>query len=148
MKKDFVIKILFVENSLEEAEQIISLMRNSGIAVRPARATNLEQMRSAVAELEPDVVMFDPSVTDVSLDETMGVLEASGRDFALIGLVTNMDSGRGRRPVRPAAPAASTPADRSAGVSVAALPEWITRRRQQRRPWHSPWRQRRRRCLP
>ena len=92
MKKDFVIKILFVENSLEEAEQIISLMRNSGIAVRPARATNIEQVRSAVAELEPDVVMFDPSVTDVGLDETMGVMEASGRDFALVGLVTNMDS--------------------------------------------------------
>ena len=92
MKKDFVIKILFVENSLEEAEQIISLMRNSGIAVRPARATNIEQIRSAVGELEPDVVMFDPSVTDVSLDETMGVMEASGRDFALVGLVSNMDN--------------------------------------------------------
>lgn len=92
MKKDFVIKVLFVENSLEEAEQIISLLRNSGIAVRPARATNVEQLQSAVNELEPDVVMFDPAVTDISLDETMGVLEAYGRDFALIGMVTNMDN--------------------------------------------------------
>lgn len=92
MKKDFVIKVLFVENSLEEAEQIISLLRNSGIAVRPARATNIEQLQSAVNELEPDVVMFDPAVTDISLDDTMSVLEAYGRDFALIGLVANMDN--------------------------------------------------------
>ncbi|TAL88128.1 MAG: EAL domain-containing protein [Rhodanobacter sp.] len=92
MKKDFVIKILFVENSLEEAEQIISLLRNSGIAVRPARATNIEQLQAAVNELEPDVVMFDPAVTSLTLDEAMSVLEAYGRDFALVGLVTHMDN--------------------------------------------------------
>lgn len=50
MKKDYVIKILFIENSLEEAEQIISLLRNSGVAVRPARATNPEQLQAAVNE--------------------------------------------------------------------------------------------------
>ena len=65
MKKEYVIKILFVESSLEEAEQIISLLRNSGIAVRPARATNVEQMQAAVNELEPDLVMFDPAVTTI-----------------------------------------------------------------------------------
>ncbi|MEO8810460.1 MAG: EAL domain-containing protein [Rhodanobacter sp.] len=92
MKKDFVIKILFVENSLEEAEQIISLLRNSGIAVRPTRATNLEQLQAAVNELEPDVVMFDPAVTGITQDEAMGVLDAYGRDFALVGLVANMDN--------------------------------------------------------
>ncbi|HZX69885.1 MAG TPA: EAL domain-containing protein [Rhodanobacter sp.] len=92
MKKDFVIKILFVENSLEEAEQIISLLRNSGIAVRPARATNVEQLQASVNELEPDVVMFDPAVTSITQDETMSVLEAYGRDFALVGLVGAMDN--------------------------------------------------------
>lgn len=92
MKKDFVIKILFIENSLEEAEQIISLLRNSGIAVRPARATNVEQLQAAVNELEPDVVMFDPDVTSLSLDEAMSVLEAYGRDFSLLALVKEMDS--------------------------------------------------------
>ena len=92
MKKDYVIKILFVESSLEEAEQIISLLRNSGIAVRPARATNVEQMQAAVNELEPDVVMFDPAVTTISIDEAMSVLEAYGRDFSLLGLVNEMEN--------------------------------------------------------
>lgn len=92
MKKDFVIKILFIENSLEEAEQIISLLRNSGIAVRPARATNVEQLQATVNELGPDVVMFDPAVTSITLDEAMGVLEAYGRDFSLLGLVDKMES--------------------------------------------------------
>ena len=91
MKKDYVIKILFVENSLEEAEQIISLLRNTGIAVRPARATNIEQMQEAVDTLEPDVVMFDPGVTSVALTEAVKILDAYGRDYSLLGLVTTMD---------------------------------------------------------
>ncbi|HWX67195.1 MAG TPA: EAL domain-containing protein [Rhodanobacter sp.] len=92
MKKDYVIKILFIENSLEEAEQIISLLRNTGIAVRPARATNVEQVQAAVNELDPDVVMFDPSVTTIGMDEAVNVLNAHGRDYSLLGLVSTLDS--------------------------------------------------------
>jgi len=92
MKKDYVIKILFIENSLEEAEQIISLLRNTGIAVRPARATNVEQLKAAVNELEPDVVMFDPAVSTLALSEAVRVLEAFGRDYALLGLINMMDN--------------------------------------------------------
>ncbi len=92
MKKDYVIKILFIENSLEEAEQIISLLRNTGIAVRPARATNVEQLQTAVNELEPDVVMFDPAVTGISLPDAVKVLDANGRDYSLLGLVNTMEN--------------------------------------------------------
>ena len=92
MKKDYVIKILFIENSLEEAEQIISLLRNTGIAVRPARATNVEQLQAAVNELEPDVVMFDPSVTGIGLPEAVKILDAYGRDYSLLGLVNSFDN--------------------------------------------------------
>jgi diguanylate cyclase (GGDEF)-like protein/PAS domain S-box-containing protein len=92
MKKDYVIKILFIENSLEEAEQIISLLRNTGIAVRPARATNVEELKATVGELEPDVVMFDPAVTTIELRETVKILDAYGRDYSLLGLVNAMDN--------------------------------------------------------
>jgi len=92
MKKDYVIKILFIESSLEEAEQIISLLRNTGIAVRPARATNVEQLQAAVNELEPDVVMFDPAVTTITLAEAVKVLDAYGRDYSLLGLVNTFEN--------------------------------------------------------
>jgi diguanylate cyclase (GGDEF)-like protein/PAS domain S-box-containing protein len=92
MKKDYVIKILFIENSLEEAEQIISLVRNSGIAVRPARATNIEQLQKAIDELEPDIVMFDPAVKVLQLREVVHALDANGRDYSLIGLLDQADN--------------------------------------------------------
>jgi diguanylate cyclase (GGDEF)-like protein/PAS domain S-box-containing protein len=92
MKKDYVIKILFVESSLEEAEQVISLLRNAGIAVRPARATNTEQLQAAIDELEPDIVMFDPAITTLALREVLQLLDSHGRDYSLLGLVNVMDN--------------------------------------------------------
>ena len=91
MKKDSVIKILFVEKSVEDAEQIISLLRNAGIAVRPARATQAEQMQAALDELEPDVVLFDPSA-GLELREVVHMLDAHGRDVALVALVNQLDT--------------------------------------------------------
>lgn len=91
MKKDFVIKILFIEKSVEEAEQIISLLRNTGIAVRPARATQAEQLRAALDELEPDIVLFDPAA-GLELREVVRLLDAHGRDLALVAMVTQMDN--------------------------------------------------------
>lgn len=92
MKKDYVIKILFIENSLEEAEQIITLLRNTGIAVRPARATNVAEVQKAVTELEPDMVMFDPAIGTITLAEASKALGSYGRDYSLLGLVNTMDS--------------------------------------------------------
>ena len=81
MKTDQVIKILFIEKSVEDAEQIISLLRNSGIAVRPARATSAEQITAALDELGPDIVLFDPSVGTLELREVSRMLDAHGRDL-------------------------------------------------------------------
>ncbi len=92
MKNDFVIKILFIEKSIEEAEQIISLLRNTGIAVRPARAAQPEEVQTALDELEPDIVLFDPSA-GVPLRDVVRQLDALGSDLSLIALVRQVESG-------------------------------------------------------
>jgi len=92
MKTDQVIKILFIEKSVEDAEQIISLLRNSGIAVRPARATTAEQITAALDDLGPDIVLFDPAVGTLELREVSRMLDAHGRDLALIALVSQVDN--------------------------------------------------------
>src|SRR5512139_128024 len=92
MKKDSVIKILFVETSVEDAEQIISLLRNGGIAVRPARATSAEEIQTALDELVPDIVLYDPVPAKMSVREVSQQLEAHGRDLALVALVAQMDN--------------------------------------------------------
>ena len=92
MKTDLVIKILFIENSVEDAERIISMLRNAGIAVRPTRATNAEQLDSTLKEQGPDVVLFDPAIGTLKLRDVARQLDALGRDQALIGLVDQLSS--------------------------------------------------------
>ncbi|MBD8880421.1 EAL domain-containing protein [Rhodanobacter sp. 7MK24] len=92
MKKDFVIKILFIEHSVEDAEQIISLLRNTGIAVRPARATAADQVQAALTELEPDLVMFDPGNGAITLVEVIRMLDVQGIDYSVLGLVGTLDN--------------------------------------------------------
>jgi len=91
MKTDSVIKILFIENSVEDAEQIITLLRNAGIAVRPARATTTEQIHAALEELGPDLVLFNPGVNGLPLRNVAQQIEASARDIALIACVSKID---------------------------------------------------------
>ncbi len=92
MKADLVIKILFIENSVENAEQIISMLRNAGIAVRPARGTNAEQVQQALKELGPDLVLFDPAIGTLQLRDVVRLLDAEGRDMSLIAVVDEIDN--------------------------------------------------------
>lgn len=48
-KADNVVRLLLIEDSVEEAEQIISILRNAGLAVRPVRAEEPEQVQAAFA---------------------------------------------------------------------------------------------------
>ncbi|MDE1959538.1 MAG: EAL domain-containing protein [Xanthomonadaceae bacterium] len=91
MKHDNVVKILFAEDSLEDAEQAISVLRNGGIAVRPARASNEAEFEAALESLGPDLVLANPAARDLSLVEVARLIETTGRDIALIALCDSSD---------------------------------------------------------
>ncbi len=93
MKLDTVVKILFAEDSLEDAEQAISVLRNGGIAVRPARASNEAEFEAALESLGPDLVLANPAARDLPLTEVTRLIEATGRDIALVALCDSADDG-------------------------------------------------------
>jgi diguanylate cyclase (GGDEF)-like protein/PAS domain S-box-containing protein len=90
MKHDNVIKVLFIEDSVEDAEQLINVLRNGGIAVRPARATTAAELQTALDELIPDLVLLNPAVTSLNAADVVRQLDASGRDLSLIGVVDSL----------------------------------------------------------
>lgn len=92
MKKDSVIKMLFVENSVEDAEQIISLLRNGGVAVRPTRATSATEVEKTLDEAPPDIVLYDPALARLPLHELAQLLQTGGRDLSLLALVEKLDN--------------------------------------------------------
>ena len=91
MKHDNVIRVLFIESSVEEAELLINVLRNGGIAVRPSRATNSDEIQACLAEQVPDLVLMNPRVPGIEPAHVLRQLDASGRDLAVIAVLEHLD---------------------------------------------------------
>jgi diguanylate cyclase (GGDEF)-like protein/PAS domain S-box-containing protein len=83
-KTDNIIKLLLIEDSVEEAEQIISILRNGGIAVRPARASNEAELEAALEQQTPDVIIANLDASELGLAQVSSSVSRGGRDVALI----------------------------------------------------------------
>ena len=66
-KPDNVIKLLLIEDSADEAEQIISMLRNGGIAVRPSRAGNEAELDDLLERQTPDLILANLGSRDLPL---------------------------------------------------------------------------------
>lgn len=87
MKQDNVIRILFVQDKIEDAEQIISVLRNGGVAVRPDRASDEESFATSLEKHAPDLILVDPMTRHMDLSAVARKVAASGKDMAVIALV-------------------------------------------------------------
>ncbi len=86
-KQDQVVKLLLVEDSADEAEQVISMLRNGGIALRPARAVNPDELEKYLAEQIPDLILANPKAKNLQLPEVVSVATQGGKDIGLIAIV-------------------------------------------------------------
>ena len=84
-KPDNIIKLLLVDDSVDDAEQTISILRNGGIAVRPARASTDIELEAAFEQQTPDIIIVDVSSKNLSIKQVHDAAERGGRDIALIG---------------------------------------------------------------
>lgn len=86
MMQEPITRIIIVEDIAEDAEQIISVLRNGGIAVRPQRVTSEKEFVAALETLRPDIVLANPESRDVAYASIARAMEASGKDMALLAL--------------------------------------------------------------
>src|SRR5690348_17615265 len=86
MMQDPITKIIIVEDVAEDAEQIVSVLRNGGIAVRPQRVTSEEEFTATLESLSPDLVLANPESRDVAYASIARAIEANGKDMALLAL--------------------------------------------------------------
>jgi diguanylate cyclase (GGDEF)-like protein/PAS domain S-box-containing protein len=86
-KAEKLLRILLVEDSLEDAEQVISQLRNAGIVVRPNRVDDAEGLKNALDESTPDVVLLSPKARKIGLVETAQIVARSAKDVVLIQLL-------------------------------------------------------------
>ncbi|HSE13874.1 MAG TPA: EAL domain-containing protein [Rudaea sp.] len=85
-RQDQVIKLLLIEDSVEEAEQLISMLRNGGIAVRPARAENSDELVAQLDGHTPDVILVNPEAKSIKLSDVASIANLGGKDIAIIAV--------------------------------------------------------------
>ncbi|MGH8079174.1 MAG: EAL domain-containing response regulator [Lysobacter sp.] len=89
--KDMVLRLLIVDDSVEAAEAIVSALRNSGIAVRPTRPENEQELSALILQHPPDLVLAARNSRNVSLLKLMQSVDASGKDLPVLVLMEAVD---------------------------------------------------------
>jgi diguanylate cyclase (GGDEF)-like protein/PAS domain S-box-containing protein len=87
---DITVRLLIVDDSGENAETIVSMLRNSGIAVRPARPQNGEELAQIIGNQPIDLVLAAPAQSIPLLLVTQQIA-ASGKDIPMILLAETIN---------------------------------------------------------
>lgn len=87
---DITVRLLIVDDSGENAETIVSMLRNSGIAVRPARPQNAEELGQIIGGQPIDLVLAAPAQSIPLLKVTQQIA-ASGKDIPMILLAETIN---------------------------------------------------------
>jgi CheY-like chemotaxis protein len=75
---DIALRLMIVDDSVEDAEAIVSALRNAGIAVRPLRPANVEELSAMLAGQTIDLVLADQQSGGLPLDEVLQLVRGSG----------------------------------------------------------------------
>jgi len=88
---DIALRLMIVDDSVEDAEAIVSTLRNAGIAVRPLRPANPEELSAMVAGQTIDLVLADQQSTALPLDDVLHLVRGSGKDLPVIAIADRVD---------------------------------------------------------
>jgi diguanylate cyclase (GGDEF)-like protein/PAS domain S-box-containing protein len=86
-----VVRLLIIDDKVEDAEQTISLLRNGGIAVRPSRPANLEELHAALSGSASDLVLASWKASAIPFATVAETVQASGKDTTLIAVLDSLD---------------------------------------------------------
>ncbi len=90
MQKDSTIRLLIVDDRVEDAEAIVSALRNGGIAVRPLRPQDTQELAQMVASQPVDLVLASDSAS-MPLEQVRAEVAASGKDVPVLALIEGID---------------------------------------------------------
>ena len=89
--KDTALRLMLVDDHVNEAEAIVSGLRNAGIAVRPLRPESLDELASQLAQQPVDLVLAEYACTSLSFNEVAMVVGGSGRDVPLLAVLDGVN---------------------------------------------------------
>ncbi|MGJ4729937.1 EAL domain-containing protein [Luteimonas sp. SDU101] len=93
MKPDNALRLLIVDDRVEDAEALVSGLRNAGIAVRPVRAASTEELAAALAG-PADLVLAALSSQSLPFAEAVQLVTGCGKDLPVIAIADELDEAR------------------------------------------------------
>ncbi len=88
---DTALRLMIVDDSVEDAEAIVSMLRNAGIAVRPLRPATAEETQEMVGGQAIDLVLAAQHSKGVQMDEVLQLVKSSGKDLPVIAVADRVD---------------------------------------------------------
>ena len=85
-----IIKLLLVENSVEEAERLASVLRNAGITVRATHIKNAAELEAQLQTQTLDMILVNIASTAPTLAETVQLAHRGGKDIAVVALLDKL----------------------------------------------------------
>jgi len=89
--QDSVVRLVLVDDKLEDAEQSISLLRNGGIAVRPSRPETKKDLDTLLAGPSCDLILASVTSKTIPFKDVVAAVNASSKDVTLVALLEHVD---------------------------------------------------------
>jgi len=84
---DNALRLMIIDDSVEDAEAIVSGLRNAGIAVRPLRPASADEFVAMLAAQPVDLVLASQRAKSVPLADVMHHVVATGKDIPVLAIV-------------------------------------------------------------
>jgi multidomain signaling protein FimX len=88
---DQALRLMIVDDSVEDAEAIVSALRNSGIAVRPLRPASEDELSTMLGGQQIDLVLAAQQGKDLPFTAVMQSVAASGKDIPVVAVSNGID---------------------------------------------------------
>jgi multidomain signaling protein FimX len=88
---DQALRLMIVDDSVEDAEAIVSGLRNSGIAVRPLRPASADELATMLGSQAIDLVLAAQQAAGIAFAEVMQHVTGSGKDIPVIAVSNGID---------------------------------------------------------
>ncbi len=85
--KDTALRLMLVDDQVNEAEALVSSLRNAGIAVRPLRPESLDELAQMLGQQTVDLVLAEHASTQLPFNEVAEIVMGCGRDVPLLAVL-------------------------------------------------------------
>ncbi|MBV2208101.1 MAG: bifunctional diguanylate cyclase/phosphodiesterase [Thermomonas sp.] len=86
-KKDTALRLMLVADLVNEAEAVVSRLRNAGIAVRPLRPESMDDLADMLAGQPVDMLLADYAAVVLPFEQVAKAVMGCGKDVPLLAML-------------------------------------------------------------